>query len=234
MGTNDKRQSSVPLLSTTHELNDFQLCAGVQNRLRPERLLDNPALQLYCQARRVQFQLPDQAQDRLPFRGCLGFSVYRNLNHVWLTPLFSNHYSQIWLKSQRGTLMPKSYTELYFPILLQAIIAMGLAAGLLTASYLLGKKVRNRFKDMPYESGIVPTGDARHRFSVKFYLVGMLFILFDIEAIFLYPWVVVYRDLKMFGFYEMLVFVVLILSGFFYIWKKGALDWAETGRSGRK
>jgi NADH:ubiquinone oxidoreductase subunit 3 (subunit A) len=83
--------------------------------------------------------------------------------------------------------MPKSYTELYFPVLLQALIAMGLAAGLLTASYLLGKKVRNRFKDMPYESGIVPTGDARHRFSVKFYLVGMLFILFDIEAIFLFP-----------------------------------------------
>jgi len=134
--------------------------------------------------------------------------------------------------------MPKSYTELYFPVLLQAVIAMGLAAGLLTASYLLGKKVRNRVKDMPYESGIVPTGDARHRFSVKFYLVGMLFILFDIEAIFLYPWVVVYRDLSrngaMFGFIEMLVFVVLVLSGFFYIWKKGALDWAETGRSGRK
>ena len=134
--------------------------------------------------------------------------------------------------------MPKSYTELYFPVLLQAVIAMGLAAGLLTASYLLGKKVRNRVKDMPYESGIVPTGDARHRFSVKFYLVGMLFILFDIEAIFLYPWVVVYRDLSrngaMFGFIEMLVFVALVLSGFFYIWKKGALDWADTGRSGRK
>jgi NADH-quinone oxidoreductase subunit A len=134
--------------------------------------------------------------------------------------------------------MPKSYSELYFPVLLQAVIAMGLAAGLLTASYLLGKKVRNRIKDMPYESGIVPTGDARHRFSVKFYLVGMLFILFDIEAIFLYPWVVVYRDLSrngsMFGFIEMLVFVALVLSGFFYIWKKGALDWAETGRSGRK
>src|SRR6516225_3370895 len=130
--------------------------------------------------------------------------------------------------------MPKSYTELYFPVLLQALIAMALAAGLLSVSYLLGKHVRNRVKDMPYESGITPTGDARQRFSVKFYLVGMLFILFDIEAIFLYPWVVVFRDLRMFGFLEMLVFVVLILSGFFYIWKKGALDWAETGRSGRK
>ena len=122
--------------------------------------------------------------------------------------------------------MPKSYTELYFPVLLQAVIAMGLAAGLLTASYLLGKKVRNRIKDMPYESGIVPTGDARHRFSVKFYLVGMLFIVFDIEAVFLYPWVVVYREFKMAAFVEMLIFIALVFSGFLYVWKKGALDWS--------
>jgi len=122
--------------------------------------------------------------------------------------------------------MPTSPTEVYFPVLLQAVAAMLLAAGLLTVSYLLGKRVKNRVKDMPYESGIVPTGDARQRFSVKFYLVAMLFILFDIEAIFLYPWAVVYRELLMQGFVEMLVFVILILSGFFYIWKKGALDWS--------
>jgi NADH-quinone oxidoreductase subunit A len=130
--------------------------------------------------------------------------------------------------------MPNSYTELYFPVLVQAIVAMALAAGLLSVSFLLGRKVRNRVKDMPYESGIVPTGDARQRFSVKFYLVGMLFILFDIEAIFLYPWVVVFRELKMFAFVEMLVFVVFILSGFFYIWKKGALDWSGADVSARK
>ena len=129
---------------------------------------------------------------------------------------------------------PSSYTEQYFPVLVQALLAMGLAAGLLTVSYLLGKRVRNRVKDMPYESGIVPTGDARHRFSVKFYLVAMLFILFDIEAIFLYPWVVVYRELRMVAFVEMLVFVVLILSGFFYIWKKGALDWSGSDLASRK
>jgi NADH-quinone oxidoreductase subunit A len=130
--------------------------------------------------------------------------------------------------------MPNSPTEVYFPILVQAIAAMALAAGLLLVSYLLGKRVRNRVKDMPYESGMIPTGDARQRFSVKFYLVGMLFILFDIEAIFLYPWVVVFRELKMVAFVEMLVFVVLILSGFFYIWKKGALDWAATGSDRQK
>jgi len=130
--------------------------------------------------------------------------------------------------------MPESYAEQYFPVLVQALLAMALAGGLLTVSYLLGKRVRNRVKDMPYESGMVPTGDARHRFSVKFYLVAMLFILFDIEAIFLYPWAVVYRELKMFAFVEMLVFVVLILAGFFYIWKKGALDWSPDSTLNRK
>jgi NADH-quinone oxidoreductase subunit A len=115
---------------------------------------------------------------------------------------------------------------MYFPVLLQVAIAMAIAALMLGLSFILGKRVRNRVKDMPYESGIVPTGDARHRFSVKFYLVGMLFILFDIEAIFLYPWAVVYRELKMFAFVEMLIFIVLIFCGFFYIWKKGALDWS--------
>lgn len=130
--------------------------------------------------------------------------------------------------------MPSSYTELYFPVLVQGIIAIGLATVLIALSYVLGKKVRNVVKDTPYESGITPTGDARQRFSVKFYLVAMLFILFDIEAIFLYPWAVVYRDLKFFGFVEMLIFVVLILSGFFYIWKKGALDWSQSDRAGGK
>jgi NADH-quinone oxidoreductase subunit A len=127
--------------------------------------------------------------------------------------------------------MPTSYTEVYFPVLLQVAIAMAVATLMLGLSYLLGKRVRNRVKDMPYESGIVPVGDARHRFSVKFYLVGMLFILFDIEAIFLYPWAVVYRQLKMFAFVEMLIFIVLILCGFFFIWKKGALDWSYSDRS---
>jgi len=122
--------------------------------------------------------------------------------------------------------MPTSYPEVYFPVLLQGVIAMAVAFLMLGLSYLLGKKVRDRVKDLPYESGIVPTGDARQRFSVKFYLVGMLFIVFDIEAIFLYPWAVVYRELKMFAFVEMLVFIVLILCGFFFIWKKGALDWS--------
>ena len=110
-------------------------------------------------------------------------------------------------------------------MLLQGLIAMALAAGLLTVSYLLGKRVKNRVKDIPYESGIVPTGDARQRFSVKFYLVGMLFILFDIEAIFLFPWARVFRTLSWYGFIEMMLYIAILLVGYFYVWKKGGLDW---------
>ena len=122
--------------------------------------------------------------------------------------------------------MPQSYPELYFPVLVQVLIAAGLAAVLIGASTLLGKRARSPLKDTPYESGMKPVGTARERFSVKFYLVAMIFILFDIEAVFLYPWAVVYRQLGLFGFFEMLIFVALVLIGFFYVWKKGALDWS--------
>jgi len=124
--------------------------------------------------------------------------------------------------------MPSSPLEAYFPLLVQALLGTVIAVGLVAASYVLGKKVRNKVKDTPYECGMNPQGGAGERFSVKFYLVAMLFILFDIEAVFLYPWVVVYRELRMVAFVEMFIFVLLILTGFFYIWKKGVLDWSKT------
>ena len=77
----------------------------------------------------------------------------------------------------------------------------------------------------PYECGIQPVSKARGRYSVRFYLVAMLFILFDIEAVFLYPWAVILRELKMFGFWEMMVYIAIVLVGLFYVWKKGVLDW---------
>jgi NADH-quinone oxidoreductase subunit A len=122
--------------------------------------------------------------------------------------------------------MPTSYPDTYFPVLVQIAIAVVVAAALVAISYFIGQRVKDRVKDSPYECGIAPTGSARERFSVKFYLVGIVFILFDIEAVFLYPWAVVYRELKMFAFVEMLLFIVLVLVGFFYVWKKGALDWS--------
>src|SRR5271155_5136474 len=126
--------------------------------------------------------------------------------------------------------MPDNYFASYLPLLMHFCIAAALAGAIVTLSWLIGQHKPNRAKMSPYECGVQPIGDARGRFSVKFYLVGMLFILFDIEAIFLYPWVVVFKDLnrqqKMFPFLEMLVFVVFILCGFFYIWKMGVLDWS--------
>ena len=123
--------------------------------------------------------------------------------------------------------MPTSYPDTFFPVLVQIVIAVLVASGLVTLSALLGKRVKSRVKDSPYESGIAPTGSARERFSVKFYLVAIVFILFDIEAVFLYPWAVVYRELKLFGFVEMFIFVGLVIAGFVYVWKKGALDWSR-------
>ena len=128
--------------------------------------------------------------------------------------------------------MPNSYQQIYFPVVVQIIIAFAVAAGLIGISTLLGKKGKSPLKDTPYESGMAPVGSARERFSVKFYLVGMIFILFDIEAVFLFPWVVVFRELKLFGLAEMFVFVVLVLVGFFYVYKKGALDWGPETKRG--
>lgn len=126
--------------------------------------------------------------------------------------------------------MPTTYAETWFPVLVQIIIALGVAGAMIGLSALIGRRVRDTVKSTPYESGMKPVGNARERFSVKFYLVAMVFILFDIEAIFLYPWAVVFRDLnksaRFFPFFEMLLFIVLVLCGFFYIWKKGVLNWS--------
>ena len=119
-----------------------------------------------------------------------------------------------------------SYPETWFPVLVQIVIAVAVAGAMIGLSAILGQRVRDTVKSSPYESGMKPVGNARERFSVKFYLVAMVFILFDIEAIFLYPWAVVYRKLGLFGFFEMLLFIVLVLCGYFYIWKKGVLNWA--------
>lgn len=129
--------------------------------------------------------------------------------------------------------MPESLAQQYFPVLVQIFLAVVVAGGMVAAGLLIGKRVKNRVKEMPYECGMTPTGNARERFSVKFYLVGMLFILFDIEAVFLYPWAVVFRELKLFAWLEMVTFVAFVLVGFFYVYKKGALDWtvAETSKT---
>ena len=123
--------------------------------------------------------------------------------------------------------MSKNYFQNYIPVLIELGVVVAMAAGMIILSYLLGKHKRSRQKLMPYECGMTPTGDARHRFSVKFYLVAMIFILLDVEVVFLYPWAVIFRELKMFGFVEMLLFVLMVVAGFVYLWKKGVLDWTK-------
>ena len=115
--------------------------------------------------------------------------------------------------------------ENWVPVLVFFILVTGFALVSLLGSWLLGMKKPRPEKLVPYECGMQPIGTARDRFSVKFYLVAMLFLLFDIEAVFLFPWAVVYRELKLFGFFEMLLFIAAILGGYIYVWKKGALEW---------
>jgi len=121
--------------------------------------------------------------------------------------------------------MPTSVIDSYFPLLIQVNLALVIGAALVALGVLLGKRLKNKVKDEAYECGITPVGTARERFSVKFYLVAMLFILVDIEAIFLYPWAVIFRELKMFAFVEMTLFIGLVLCGLFYVYKKGVLNW---------
>ncbi len=125
----------------------------------------------------------------------------------------------------------------YLPVLLIFVVAGGFAVGNIVLSQFVGQRKRTRTKMMPYECGKDPVGTARERFSVKFYLIAMIFILFDIEVIFLMPWAVVFKTLaspayglRTLVYVEMMVFVALLLAGYIYVIKKGAFDWGETAR----
>jgi NADH-quinone oxidoreductase subunit A len=128
--------------------------------------------------------------------------------------------------------MTAPYYWNYLPLMLQILAATGLGSGIILASWFIGRHRYSKAKQATYECGIEAVGDARGRFSVRFYLVAMLFILFDVEAVFMMPWAVIYRQLphltgsRFFGFWEMLVYLGFVLVGFFYIVKKGILDWA--------
>ncbi|MFN3477161.1 MAG: NADH-quinone oxidoreductase subunit A [Candidatus Methylomirabilales bacterium] len=117
--------------------------------------------------------------------------------------------------------------ELYTPVLALALLAAGFAVFSVVVSTLTGPKRYNRAKLDSYECGIEPTPQpiGGGRFPVKYYITAMLFIIFDIEIIFLYPWAVVFQDLKVFGLIEMAIFILVLLFGFLYAWKKGGLEW---------
>lgn len=113
----------------------------------------------------------------------------------------------------------------YVPVLILGVVAIGFGMFTLALSWLLGRPRPNAEKNSPYECGVPPIGTARERFPIKFFLVCMIFILFDVDAAFLYPWALIYRSLGVFGFVEMAVFIGLLGGGFVYAWKVGALDW---------
>ena len=121
----------------------------------------------------------------------------------------------------------------YLPLLLQVLVALGMGCSMAVGSWFIGKGRASKAKLAAYECGIPAEGDARGRFSVRFYMVAMLFILFDVEAVFMLPWAVIYRQLphitgsRLFGFWEILVYLGFVFVGFFYIWKKGILDWSS-------
>jgi NADH-quinone oxidoreductase subunit A len=124
----------------------------------------------------------------------------------------------------------------YIPILIVFIFVAGFAVTNIVLSHVVGKRKNTRAKLMPYECGMDPVGSAHQRFSVKFYLIAMLFILFDIEAVFLLPWAVVFKTMssaltlhgqpaRSFVFFEMMIFIAVLLVGYVYVWKKGLFEW---------
>ncbi|HEY7317444.1 MAG TPA: NADH-quinone oxidoreductase subunit A [Candidatus Binatia bacterium] len=113
----------------------------------------------------------------------------------------------------------------YFPLLVLFGLAGVIVLALLFIAEKVGPKSLNPAKAEPFESGNPPRGDARIRFSVRFYLVAMLFLIFDLEVVFLYPWAIIFRQLGLFGLIEMGIFLGMLVIGFIYVWKKGALEW---------
>ena len=116
--------------------------------------------------------------------------------------------------------------DAYIPIFLLVLVAVGFAIFTLMLSRLVHSRRYSRVKLEPYECGIEPETDARDRYSVRYYLVAMLFVIFDVETVFMFPWAVVMDELALFGLIEMLVFLFILVVGYVYAWRKGALDWA--------
>jgi len=127
--------------------------------------------------------------------------------------------------ASRGSGMDTSYLGEYFPILIFLVVAMALSSLMVLGAYLVGKQNPDKEKVSPYECGFEPFDDARRRFDVRFYLVAILFIIFDLEVAFLFPWAVTLDVIGVYGFWSMMGFLTILTIGFIYEWKKGALEW---------
>lgn len=121
---------------------------------------------------------------------------------------------------------PSTYLpEHFLPVALFLLLGLVVSIGMLVAGWFIRPRNPYREKLLTYESGITPFMDAHQKFSIRYYIIAMLFLIFDIEAVFLYPWAVAYNQIGLYGFVEMVIFVIILLVGYFYAWKKGALEW---------
>jgi NADH-quinone oxidoreductase subunit A len=126
----------------------------------------------------------------------------------------------------KTSIMPGTYVPSdYLPVVIILFLATFVGLTPLLIGILLRPKRPYSIKLTPYESGNPPVGDTRHKFSVKFYVIAMLFMVFDVEAVFLYPWAVAYDAIGLYGFVEMMIFIFILLIGYIYAWDKGALEW---------
>lgn len=112
-----------------------------------------------------------------------------------------------------------------WPLLVYVAVLLGLVAGMTTLSYLLGERHTARAKNDPFESGVVAVGDARLRFSAKFYLVAMFFLIFDLESVFIFAWAIAFRQAGWAGYVEVMIFIAVLVAALIYLWRIGALDW---------
>ena len=119
-----------------------------------------------------------------------------------------------------------SMPDAYVPVMLFVLVAIGFAVFTLILAGLVNSSRYNKVKLEPYECGIEPETDARSRYSVRYYLVAMLFVIFDVETVFMFPWAVIMDELALFGLIEMMVFLFILVLGYVYAWRKGALEWA--------
>jgi len=120
-----------------------------------------------------------------------------------------------------------TYSTALWPLLVYFIAVVALAASMIVLSYSLGQRHREKATDEPYESGVASTGTAQVRFDVRYYLIAMFFVVFDLEAIFIFAWAVAVRELGWYGYLEIVLFICMLLAALFYLWREGALDWGS-------
>ena len=133
--------------------------------------------------------------------------------------------SRFFSRDTNSSMLAADVPSTYIPIAIFVAVATGFALFTLVFSSLIHSEKYNKVKLEPYECGIEPLSDARDRYSIRYYLVAMLFVIFDVETVFMFPWAVIFNKLLLFGLIEMMVFIFILVVGYYYAWQKGALDW---------